>query len=97
MNDYKKQMEDFVAASIAALPKVTPTPTGYELRMRMLELAQTQAFEPINMKMGKYSAETNWEADEIVAKFTYPGADEVMKIAEQFNDFVSGNKPKTDK
>ena len=96
MTDYKTQMTDFVKAFQDAMPKVTPTPTGYELRMRMLELAQNQAFEPINMKMGKYTANAQWEADQIVAKFTYPGADEVMKIAEQFNDFVSGNKPKTD-
>jgi hypothetical protein len=37
-----------------------------------------------------YTVETNQEADELIASLTMPDAAEVLKIAEQFNEFIFG-------
>jgi hypothetical protein len=90
MTDYPKNMMEMMKAFTAAMPQVTPTANGYEIRTKILELAQTQAFQPVQANLGIYKVDANWEADELLTKVTWPDADEVLKIAEQFNDFVSG-------
>lgn len=93
MTDYPKNMMEMMKAMTEMMadstPQVTPTANGYEIRTKILELAQTQAFQPVSARLGMYTVENNREADQILTKVTYPGADEVLKIAEQFNDFIS--------
>jgi hypothetical protein len=90
MTDYPKNMMEMMKAFTAAMPQVTPTANGYEIRTKILELAQTQAFQPVQTKLGLYNVGATWEADKLLTTITWPDADEVLKIAEQFNDFVSG-------
>ena len=89
MEKIPQNPEEFLQAMQDLVPTVTPTKTGYEIRTKILELAQTQAFQPMMFKAGQYSATTKWEADEIVTSFDVPDAEAVLKIATQFLDFVN--------
>jgi hypothetical protein len=101
MTDYTKTMTDLMKAVTDALPTVTATSSGYEIRTKILGLAQHQAHRDyeynISDELGVRT--TVNDAGETVTSVTYPNAAEVLKIADQFNDFVSGtrNKTKTDK
>lgn len=84
---------EFIKYMQEHMPKVDRTQNGYEIRTKLLELAQTQAFQPVMAKFGAYQFESKWEADEAIMSFSFPDADEVLEIAEKFNDFVSGKTP----
>jgi len=94
MNELPKTPDEFFKMMQDHMPKIQPTQNGYEIRAKILELAQTQAMQPIMLKFGAYKFESQWEADEFVSKVEFPNADEVLKIAGKFNDFVSGKASK---
>jgi hypothetical protein len=89
-----KQFEQFADMMKSAMPQVKPNKNGYEIRTKVLEMAQTQAWQDYYAKYGMFETSVRKEHDEIVTTVempTVPGADKVLEAANMFYDFVSGN------
>jgi|TARA_R110000851_G_scaffold173048_2_gene319362 hypothetical protein len=99
MTDYSKTVTDFMKSLTDAVPTVAATSSGYEIRTKILGLAQHQAHRDFEFKSAGDGAgfRSTDENGERVYTVTYPTAEEVLKIAEEFNNFVSGTRNKTDK
>lgn len=96
MNDKfpNEMMEQFANMMKAAMPQVKPNKNGYEIRTKVLEFAQNQAWQDYHAKWGQFETSLVKEGAELVTKVTIPtvpGADDVLKTAQQFYDFVNGN------
>jgi hypothetical protein len=96
MNDQMtKQFEQFADMMKSAMPQVKPNKNGYEIRTKVLEMAQSQAWQDYYAKFGAFETSVRKEHDEIVTTVempTVPGADKVLEAAEMFYNFVSGTK-----
>ena len=95
MNDMTKQFEQFADMMKAAMPQVKPNKNGYEIRTKVLEMAQNQAWQDYHAKWGAFETSTKKEGDEVVTTVAMPevpGADVVLDAANKFYDFVNGNK-----
>ncbi len=89
-----KQFEQFADMMKSAMPQVKPNKNGYEIRTKVLEMAQSQAWQDYYAKFGAFETSVRKEHDEIVTTVempTVPGADKVLEAANMFYDFVSGN------
>ena len=79
------------------VPKVSTNANGYEIRTKVLELAQGQVWQDYNAKVNGYELAITKDGDEVVttvAMPSVPGADAVLDAANKFIEFVNGNKPK---
>ena len=90
-----KNFEQFADMMKAAMPKVTTNKNGYELRTKVLEMAQNNVWQDYHAKLGAFetSITKDLETDEVVTKVTMPdvpGADAVLETAEKFYSFVNG-------
>jgi hypothetical protein len=97
MNDMTKQFEQFAEMMKAAMPKVSTNANGYEIRTKVLEMAQTQAWQDYYAKFGVYETAITKDGDEVVTTVTVPqtpGVDAVLEAANKFYDFVNVNKSK---
>ena len=101
MNDYTKQMQEAAQAFTdqikAAMPKVSFSKNGYEIRSQVLEMAQNQTWNDYHSKWGQFETSISKDGKDVVAKVempTVPGVDQVLEAAEKFYNFVNG---KTDK
>ena len=97
MNDMTKQFEQFADMMKAAMPAVKPNKNGYEIRTKVLEMAQNQTWQDFHAKWGAYETTVTKEGDEVVTKVDMPevpGADAVLEAAEKFYAFVNGNANK---
>ena len=97
MNDMTKQFEQFAEMMKAAMPQVKANKNGYEIRTKVLEFAQNQAWADFNAKWGQFETSVKQEGDEMVTTVEMPevpGADSVLETAQKFYDFVSGNAVK---
>ena len=108
MKEYSKMMErgvdpqgfaDTIQAMVAKapkpeiLPKMTFNKNGYEIRTKVLEMAQNQMWQDYHAQLGAYETSVKKEGDEIVTTVSMPevpGADEVLAAAEKFYNFVNG-------
>ena len=98
MNDMTKQMEQFAEMFKASMPSVKPNKNGYEIRTKVLEFAQTQAWQDFHTRWGQYEASVKKDGDEVVTEVKMPevpGAEQVLETAQKFYDFVSGNTNKS--
>ena len=89
-----KQFEQFADMMKAAMPQIKPNKNGYEIRTKVLEMAQNQAWQDYHAKFAGYETTVTKEGDEVVTTVempTVPGADAVLEAAEKFYNFVSGN------
>ena len=78
------------------MPKVTTNKNGYEIRTKVLEMAQNQAWNDYNANFAGWSTLVTKEGDEVVTTVempVVPGAEEVLEAANKFIEFVNGNKP----
>ena len=94
-NDFQKNFEQFSEMFKNTLPQVKPNKNGYEIRTKVLEFAQNNAWQDYYAKWGQFETSVKKEHDEIVTKIempTVPGAEDVLQTAEKFYNFVSGNK-----
>jgi len=94
-NDFQKNFEQFSEMFKNTLPQVKPNKNGYEIRTKVLEFAQNNAWQDYYAKWGQFETSVKKEHDEIVTKVempTVPGAEDVLQTAEKFYNFVSGNK-----
>lgn len=92
MNDMTKQFEQFADMMKAAMPQVKPNKNGYELRTKVLEMAQNNVWQDYNAKWGAFETSVTKEGDEIVTTVQMPevpGADAVLETASKFYEFVS--------
>mgnify|MGYP001051320396 FL=1 len=90
-----KQTQEIADMFKAAMPKVTTNKNGYEIRTKVLEMAQNQAWQDYHAKFAGYETSVTKEGDEVVTKVempTVPGADAVLEAAEKFYAFVNSNK-----
>lgn len=95
MNDMTKQFEQFADMMKAAMPQVKPNKNGYEIRTKVLEMAQNQAWQDYHAKWGAFETSMKKEGNEVVTTVAMPevpGADAVLDAANKFYDFVNGNK-----
>ena len=90
-----KQTQEIADMFKAAMPKVTTNKNGYEIRTKVLEMAQNQAWQDYHAKFAGYETSVTKEGDEVVTKVTMPevpGAEAVLEAAEKFYAFVNSNK-----
>ena len=79
------------------MPKVTTNKNGYEIRTKVLEMAQSNVWQDYHAKFGGWeqSVKRDPQTNEIVTSVTMPevpGTDAVLEAAEKFYDFVNGKK-----
>lgn len=92
MNDMTKQFEQFADMMKSAMPQVKPNKNGYEIRTKVLEMAQNQMWQDYHTKWGQFEASMKQDGDEIVTEIKMPevpGADSVLEAAQKFYDFVN--------
>ena len=90
-----KQTQEIADMFKAAMPSVTPNKNGYEIRTKVLEMAQNNVWQDYHAKMGAFETSITKEDDEVVTKVTMPevpGADAVLEAAEKFYAFVNNTK-----
>lgn len=93
-NDFQKQFEQFAEMMKTAMPTVKANKNGFEIRTKILEFAQNQVWQDFHAKWGQFETTMVKEGNEVVSKVAIPqvpGADEVVKTAQKFYDFVSNN------
>jgi len=97
MTDVTKQFEQFADMMKAAMPQVKPNKNGYEIRTKVLDIANNAVWQDYYAKWGQFETSMKKEHDEIVTKVempTVPGADQVLEAANKFYDFVNGKTTK---
>jgi hypothetical protein len=98
MNDVTKQFEqiaEMMKNMVLATPVIKPSKNGYEIRTKVLEMAQNQTWQDFHAKWGAFETTMKKEGDEVVTTVQMPevpGADAVLEAAEKFYEFVSGTK-----
>ena len=73
-------------------PKVKYNKNGYEIRTKILEMAQNNVWQDYHAKWGAYETSVTKDGDEVVTKVEMPevpGADQVLEAAEKFYKFVN--------
>ena len=92
-----KQTQEVAEMFKAAMPKITTNKNGYEIRTKVLEMAQNNVWQDYHAKYGQFAHSVTQEGNEIVSKVTMPdvpGADAVLDAAEKFYNFVNGKASK---
>ena len=90
-----KQTQEIAEMFKSAMPKVTTNKNGYEIRTKVLEMAQNNVWQDYHAKLGAFETSIKKEGDEVVTEVKMPevpGADAVLEAAEKFYAFVNSNK-----
>ena len=90
-----KQTQEVAEMFKAAMPKITTNKNGYEIRTKVLEMAQNNVWQDYHAKLGAFQTSVTKEGDEVVTTVKMPevpGVDAVMEAADKFYAFVNGNK-----
>ena len=90
-----KEMADFMKSFT---PQFKTNKNGYEIRTKILEMAQNEMWNDYHAKFGAWSTSIAKDGEEIVTKVempNVPGVSEVLETAEKFYSFVEGNKVPT--
>jgi hypothetical protein len=98
MTDINKQFEQMTEMFKAAMPQIKPNKNGYEIRTKVLEFAQNQAWQDYHAKWGAFETSITKDGSQYLTKVelpAVPGADVVLETAQKFYDFVSGTNTKT--
>jgi len=79
------------------MPKITTNKNGYEIRTKVLEMAQGNIWNDYHAKFAGWeqTVKRDQETGEIVNEVKLPdvpGADEVLEAAEKFYAFVNNTK-----
>jgi hypothetical protein len=92
-----KQTQEIAEMFKQAMPKVTTNKNGYEIRTKVLEMAQNNVWQDYHAKLGAFETSVSKEGDEVVTKVSMPevpGVDAVLEAADKFYDFVNGKSNK---
>jgi hypothetical protein len=93
--DILKQTQAMAEMVKDMMPKVTTNKNGYEIRTKVLELAQGQVWQDYHAKFAGYEMAVTKDGEEVVTKVEVPqvpGADAVLDAANKFYAFVNSNK-----
>jgi hypothetical protein len=93
--DILKQTQAMAEMVKDMMPKVTTNKNGYEIRTKVLELAQGQVWQDYHAKFAGYEMAVTKDGEEVVTKVEIPqvpGADAVLDAANKFYAFVNSNK-----
>ena len=90
-----KQTQEVAEMFKAAMPKITTNKNGYEIRTKVLEMAQGNVWNDYHAKFAGWEQTVKRDKDtgEIVTEVKLPevpGADAVLEAAEKFYAFVNG-------
>ena len=88
-----KQTQEIADMFKQAMPKVTTNKNGFEIRTKVLEFAQNQAWQDYHAKMGAFETTVAKDGDEVVTTVAMPevpGVDAVLEAADKFYNFVNG-------
>jgi len=95
-NGFAEAMKTMGTKAVQSAPTFKPNKNGYEIRTKVLEMAQGQMWQDYHAKWGAYETSVKMDGDEIVTEVTMPevpGTDAVLEAAEKFYGFVTnGNK-----
>ena len=89
-----KEMADFMKSFT---PQFKTNKNGYEIRTKILEMAQNEMWNDYHAKFGAWSTSIAKDGEEIVTKVempNVPGVSEVLETAEKFYSFVEGKASK---
>ena len=92
-----KQTQEIAEMFKQAMPKVTTNKNGYEIRTKVLEMAQNNVWQDYHAKLGAFETSVTKEGNEVVTKVEMPqvpGVESVLEAAEKFYDFVNGKTNK---
>ena len=92
-----KQTQEIAEMFKQAMPKVTTNKNGYEIRTKVLEMAQNNVWQDYHAKLGAFETSVTKEGNEVVTKVEMPqvpGVEAVLEAAEKFYDFVNGKTNK---
>ena len=92
-----KEMADFMKSFT---PQFKTNKNGYEIRTKILEMAQNEMWNDYHAKFGAWSTSIAKDGEEIAIKVempTVPGVSEVLETAEKFYSFVEGNNSKNNR
>ena len=92
-----KQTQEIAEMFKAAMPQIKTNKNGYEIRTKVLEMAQNNIWQDYHAKWAGWEQTVKRDKDtgEIVQEVTLPevpGADAVLEAAEKFYNFVNNNK-----
>ena len=90
-----KQTQEVAEMFKAAMPKITTNKNGYEIRTKVLEMAQGNVWNDYHAKFAGWEQTVKRDKDtgEIVTEVKLPevpGADAVLEAADKFYAFVNG-------
>jgi len=92
-----KQTQEIADMFKQAMPKVSTNKNGYEIRTKVLEMAQNNVWQDYHAKLGAFETSIKKEGDEVVTEVKMPevpGADAVLEAANKFYEFVNGKNNK---
>jgi hypothetical protein len=92
-----KQTQEIADMFKQAMPKVTTNKNGYEIRTKVLEMAQNNIWNDYHAKLGQFETTVAKDGNEVVTTVSLPevpGADAVLEAAEKFYEFVNGKPTK---
>tara|TARA_B100000497_G_scaffold9682_1_gene10635 strand:+ start:190 stop:507 length:318 start_codon:yes stop_codon:yes gene_type:complete len=92
-----KQTQEIADMFKQAMPKVNTNKNGYEIRTKVLEMAQNNIWNDYHAKLGQFETTVTKDGDEVVTTVKMPevpGADAVLDAAEKFYEFVNGKPSK---
>jgi hypothetical protein len=94
-----KQTQEVAEMFKAAMPKITTNKNGYEIRTKVLEMAQSNIWNDYHAKFGGWeqSVKRDKDTNEIVSMASMPdvpGTEAVLDAAEKFYEFVNGKNNK---
>ena len=91
--DILKQTQEMAELVKSMMPKVTTNKNGYEIRTKVLEMAQNNVWQDYHAKLGAYETTVKKDGDEVVTTVSLPevpGAEAVLEAADKFYAFVNG-------
>ena len=79
------------------MPTIKPNKNGYEIRTKVLEMAQNNVWQDYHAKWGAFEQTVTRDAEtgQVVTKVAIPevpGADAVLEAADKFYNFVNGKR-----
>jgi hypothetical protein len=94
-----KQTQEVAEMFKAAMPKITTNKNGYEIRTKVLEMAQGNVWNDYHAKFGGWeqTVKRDQETGEVTMNVQMPevpGTEAVLEAAEKFYDFVNGKTNK---
>ena len=97
--DILKQTQEMAELVKSMMPKVTTNKNGYEIRTKVLEMAQGNIWNDYHAKFAGWEQTVKRDRDtgEVTMNVTMPevpGSDAVLEAAEKFYDFVNGKPSK---